>query len=613
MALDSNTIIKNPIDWDLIKLRKYPAHKMSRNIERQVFGFDTETLDGYAKLLAFWTLEGNMGKYQLVESFEDCLEFLTQRKLRQGSHFFFNLNFDVNAIIKFLPDENLQELREIRETEYAGAKIFYIPKKMLRITKGKKVYSFYDIMQFFGGSLKSSGKRYLGLDKYQGDYQEIDGAILGTSSEYWDENLDMIIDYCLNDCKITAGLGELLAKTLRNSINLNPNKYTSKASITKEYVQKSVDIPNILDIPNGALKTFFNAYSGGRFEVLTKGYVGKCSLFDINSAYPYHILNLPDITRGEWRRTRDLHEDALLGAYLVKMRTKYKKLTPIPLTLPSGVISYPVFEAGIYTTKDELLAYDDAIDYEVISGWEFWPDGEIQYPFKEYIERVYEYKSQSAKDSYEYSLYKILMNSLYGCFYEKFLELDENGDKQILSGKLFNPVYASLITAKTRIQLYNYAKSNMDDVIGFATDSVIFKGEPELQVSNKLGEWSLEQTGQTNVLRSGIYRIDNKLKNRGIKKAVALETPFGEFKDIFNYIQSRPFETEYPIIMRRPLSFIECLLRHKQFSTADINRFMELEYMININRDHKRRWDGTFEAGAEIFTRAIDSQPLVLN
>lgn len=496
MPLDYNEIIKNPIDWNLIRLRKYPAHKMSRNIERQVFGMDSETLDGYAKLLALSNANGSIQSSKNIESFDDCLEFMTHKKLRQASIFFFNLNYDVNAIIKYLPEENLQELRETRETEYSGARLFYIPKKMLRISKGKKVYAFYDIAQFFQGSLESSGRRYLGAEKYQEDYGDIDGAILGTSPEFWENNLDMITRYCLNDCKITAGLGELLAKTLRESINLNANRYTSKASITKEYVQKGVNIPDIMEVPNQALKTFFNAYSGGRFEVLTKGYVGKCSLFDINSAYPEHIRTLPDITRGTWKKTRDLHEDALLGAYLVKMRTKYRKLTPIPLTLSSGVISYPVFEAGVYTTKDELIAYDDAIDYEIITGWEFWPDGEIIYPFKDYIERVYEFKNKADKDSYEYSLFKILMNSLYGCFYEKFIELDENGEKIILSGKFFNPIYATMITAKTRIQLYEYSKSNIDDVIGFATDSVIFKGEPELPISTKLGEWDKESVGQ---------------------------------------------------------------------------------------------------------------------
>ena len=610
--LDSTTIIKNPIDWDLIRLREYPVHKMTRNIQRQILGIDTETLDGYAKLIACWTLDGDKGESRLIESFEDCMAFLTQRKFRQSSSFFFNLNFDVNAIIKYLPRQNLVELRASRETEYHGARIFYIPKKMLRITKGKKVYCYYDIAQFFEGSLAKSGKRYLGLEKYQEDYQDIDGAILGTSPEYWNTNLEKITRYCLNDCKITAGLGELLSKTLKESIELYPNRYTSKASITKEYVQKTVEIPDILKVPVGALKTFFNAYSGGRFEVLQKGYSGTCSLFDINSAYPYHIENLIDINKGRWIRTRDLHEDADLGAYLVKIRTKYQRITPMPFTLRSGVIAYPVFEAGVYTTKDELLAYEDSIDYEIIDGWEFYAD-KLVYPFREYIRRVYEFKSQVPKDSYEYSLYKILMNSLYGCFYEKFIEIDALGNKEILSGKLFNPIYATMITALTRIQLFKYAQQNPNEVIGFATDSVIFKGKPDLAVSNNLGDWSKEDSGETTVLRSGVYRIDSKLKNRGIKRASALETPYGSFKDIFNYIQSRPFETEYPIIMRRPLTFIEILLKHKKYDLKDINNFVDMEYIININRDHKRHWHDNFESGAEVFSKSIDSNPLILN
>lgn len=607
MSLDPNTIIRNPIDWNLIKIREYPVHKMRLSIDRAVYGFDTETLDGYCKLIAC-----DNGDYRLDSDIDGILKFLTQKKYRVSSNFFFNLNYDVNAILKFLDRKRLEELRADLQTYYQEYKIFYIPRKMFRITKNKRVYAYFDIAQFFSGSLESSGKKYLGLEKYQDDYGDIDGETLGTSSEYWNKNLEKIIRYCINDCKITQGLGSLLAQTLNQAIGLKPNKYTSKASITKEYIQKSVDIPCILNVPKSALRYAFNSYSGGRFEVIKKGYTGLCSLYDINSAYPYHIQNLPDITLGEWRRVRSLHEEAELGFYLVRLRTKYQKITPIPFSLGTGAISYPVFNSGLYITKDELLAYDSAIDYEIISGWEFYPD-KLEYPFREYIEKVYAHKNKADKDSYEYSLFKILMNSLYGCFYEKFVDTDAQGDTVVLTGKLFNPVYATMITALTRIQLYEYSKHNFADVVGYATDSVLFQGDPELSTSDKLGEWSKEAYGKTTILRSGVYKIDNKLKNRGIKKAHSLKTPYGKFPDVFNYIQSRPFETEYPIIMTRPLTFIEVLLKNKQFDLPDINSFTELEYVIDINKDHKRRWLDDFESGGELFKKSIESRPLVLN
>jgi len=624
----------NPINWDLIEIRKYKPQKLKRNIVRNINALDTETLNGYCNLIADNFGNFMLGNYHKGElpKIDLWLNFLTSKRFRSNHNFFYNLNYDVNAIIKYLPKENLTEIYNNLYTDFNDIRIFFIPKKVLRLTKHKHIYKFYDIYQFFNMSLEKASQIYLGLEKY---IVKIDGERLGTDKNYWIKNIDDIIIYCINDCKLTAQLGNLLNETLVNTIKLNPCSYISKASICKEFVRKACDIPNINDIPNGALKYAFYSYSGGRFEIIKKGNVGNCTLYDINSAYPFHTKNLLDVNKGKWKRVNSLHEKADYGFYFVKIMTKYNKISPIAITLQNGVICYPLCEVNTYISKQELLNYEPYIEFEIIDGWEFYAN-EYIYPFKDYITTIHNQKQITDKKSYEYSLYKIIMNSLYGSFYEKTIQKEFNDklitkelikkckydmnlvkklaqDIKIYTGKLFNPIYASLITSQTRIDLFKTAIPFQNDIIGFATDSILFKGKPEIKLSNELGGWNLEKSGKSIVLRSGIYKIGKDLKSRGIKKAKNIKTKYGYYENIFDYIKSKPKLIEYPIIMNRPLTFIEVLLHHIKHNIEDINVFVDMEYNININKDHKRLWNGEFKTGKELFTKEIDSNPLIMD
>lgn len=590
--------ITNIIDFGKVEIRDYDLDKLQRDVKKRVRGLDTETLNGYCRLIA-----DNRGNYALAESADDCLDFLMARRFRSTHNFFFNLNYDVNSIIKYLDREQLTQLYEANKTLHNGIKIFYIPKKILRLSKGHHVNKFYDVAQFFNGSLEFNAKNYLGLNKY---IDPIDRATLGTSADYWRDNLPAIIRYCVNDCMLTMKLGRLLDSTISSALDSRPPSYVSKASVCKDYVRKVVKIPPIKDIPLNALKYAFNAYSGGRFEIIKKGFVENCHLYDINSAYPYHIQNLLDISCGNWRYTKSLNESASYGFYLVEVMTHYNKITPLHFMLKNRVITYPILDATMYLTKDELLAYEKYIDFKILGGWEFYPKRE-KYPFKDYVDKFWQLKSSADKSDYQYSLYKIMINSLYGAFYEKI----QDGDKW-LTGKLFNPIYATMITAKTRIQLFEAAMIAPNQVVGFATDSVLFKGDIDFETNKDLGGWSLEASGDALILRGGVYQIADKLKNRGIKKVGRLETPYGYFHDIFDYIRQRPFETVYPIITNRPLNFAEVILHHKTHAIEDINVFHDMTYNLDINRDWKREWHSNFSCGQELFEKSIDSEALLI-
>lgn len=602
--IDNDKIYGNKIEWENIQLRKRVNLSLKESINKEIRGFDTETLNGYCKLIC-----DSDGKYLLDGNIYDIIKFLTMEKNLKTHNFFFNLNYDVNAIIKFLPRKNLEELKEFNETDFDKYRIFFIPRKIFSISKDRnRAYKFYDVAQFFKGSLDKTSKKYLQLDKYQKSYQNIDGAILGTSKSYWKKNEKMIIEYCINDCILTRKIGELLHKTVYETIKLYPKKYMSKATLTKEYLKKSVDIPNIQNIPLGAITYAFNTYTGGRFEIIEKGNIGQCSLFDIKSAYPFYFRNLLDITKGKWKKVKSLNENADYGYYLVEVYAKYNIISPLTYYASNGTLVYPIIAYTRYMTKNELIEYEKYIDYEIIDGWEFYAD-EYVYPFANFIDTIFAKKNAvTDKDSFEYDLYKILMNGGYGLFMEKI----RKADGLFHVGELFNPIYATEITTNTQIQVFKYAMLDIKNFVGFATDSALFKGNPDLPTGNNLGDWEKEKTGEGLVLKSGIYRIADKMQSRGMRKTENLKTPFGEYINLFEYIQMNPNLTSYPILLNNPLTFAKVIQCHKKYSQSDINVFTPESYEIDINKDIKRIWDDEFKGGFDLLQRSIKSKPIIL-
>lgn len=629
---ENETIFGNRIDWDLIDIREYPPNKLTQSINKPINALDTETLNGYCKLLADSSDKDNyIYDYELY----DYLYFMTKKKFEIAHNFFYNLNYDINAIIKYLPRQNITEIKDYNETQYEEFKLFYIPRKIFSIQRGKHSYNFYDVAQFFKGSLNKNAEKYLQLKKYQNSYKNIDGKILGSSRQYWEDNLEMIIDYCLNDCKLTKRIGELLNQTVIKTLDLYPKKYMSKATLTKDYLKKTVDLPNIQSLPTQPLVYAFNSYTGGRFEIIEKGNVGVCSLYDINSAYPYHFKNLIDINKGKWVKVSDMHDKAYYGYYLVKVDVHYNKISPISHYSKNGTLTYPILSCMKFMTKKEILNYEKYADIEIINGWEYYPD-EIVFPFKDFIDKVYREKKRISclfnftddckedcnmcynhinykkitgfEYGFEYDLFKILMNGGYGLFMEKIKQIDG----RYKAGELFNPIYATEITSGTQIDIFNYAMQDINNVLGFATDSVLFRGKPDLPTGNLLGEWDLEKSDVGLILKSGIYKIGKKIQSRGMKKAENLKTPYGEFKDIFDYLTSMPNLTSYPVILHNPLTFSKVIQQHKKYSIDDINIFTDEIYNIEINKDLKRSWEDEFMGGYDLLERSIKSQPLIL-
>ena len=291
---------------------------------------------------------------------------------------------------------------------------------------------------------------------------------------------------------------------------------------------------------------------------------------------------------------------------MVDLSLKYRHIEPIAYVVKDHLLIYPGGEWRSIVTKSELELLEKDKEYKIIKGYEFYPDN-IEYPFQREINKLYEIKNNTPKDSYLYSLVKIIMNALYGCFYEKTKKSDI-----IYVGKLFNPIYASIITANTRCKIYQFASQYEEDVIAFATDSILLKGKHHVKEGKKLGEWEKQAEGKCVAFQSGVYKIENEVKSRGIQNKTKISSPDGKFNDIFEYIKAYPNYTQYEIIITRPVHIRESLIHHEIHSLEDVNTWQEFRKIININRDVKRVWQDKFKCGGELFEKNINSHPIFI-
>lgn len=584
----------NNISFKQLVPRKWQVYKPSRLKNHPVNGLDTETYQGYAKIIT-----ESYGECIDIDGIDNVLAFLTTKRFRGHHNFFYNIRFDFQAIVKYLPVEDLKTLYETGKVKYKEYTISYIPRKMVSINHSKHAYKYYDLFPFFLMSLEKAADTLLGMKKNE---ENIDRARLNTDKEYWKERYDDIVKYCVSDSVLTRRLGVLLQDTYKKALGFPPQRYVSQANISKEYFSRVCEIPDIRKVSKRVKKYAFNCYHGGRFEILKKGWFDEVTLIDINSAYPYYISELTQCNKGKWYKVREVDEEALHGYYLCKVDVPGYVLPPFMINAGPALKIFPRGVFGVYLTKNEIVKYRDYCEIKVIKGYEFKSEDKTK-PFQEAIYKLYELKKATDKKDFRYDIYKKTANAFYGTLYEKIKK-----NRKWVEGKLFNPLYASEITANTRIQVYEEAMKYGDRVIGFATDSVIVQGSVAMCNNKELGKFDVDKKGPGCVLQSGIYEIAGECKTRGMLKSAKLEKDGKVYENIFDYIGQEPQKIKYEWDIERPVNLGEAVRHWKKWKIEDINVWKIFHKTMDVNKDKKRLWDEKFKNGGELYEKHIESK-----
>ncbi len=602
-----------------LKLSDMIIKKQSRFIPKDVesiksVAYDTETQNGLCTLIA-----DSYGRHMHPYSFDDCIDFLCRGETRGAIGWWYNLKYDFQAILKWLPPELWKKIYNEGKLKIGDMEVFYIPKKLLVVKKhykssitklGKtnnkksvKTWKFYDLAQYFRMKLDNAGLKYCNEKKNYHPYNL-------KHIPDWLIKDKLFIDYCIQDAKLTLKLSHWWIKLCQDN-DLKTKNFCSAASISASYFTKRVKFPTINQfLKSKKLKKYleygWNSVSGAFISCYKKGMFDNISVIDINSAYPNEMSNFPNLHKGEFIFSKmGIPAGAFLGWMKVKINidNKFSYHPPFPILRKNLPNYYPIGNLDTYITYKEYLFFKDIYDIRIIDGL-YWIPDKLEFPFKKVINHIYKTR-KATKDANVNFFLKIILNGIYGKFLEKYDVLDpdhENfGFKE--TGNLFNPFVASYILAGTRIKVFE-KMLEIDDknIIACFTDSILTKKMPDnFKDSSILGDWGLETQGSALILGCGVYTIKGKtIKNklRGFKTDSKAENNLFELcKTFYN-------QDKIKLNIIENVSPLTSIIQHK---TNDMNLLIEKLKLININFDTKRFWSYYPKTAGEYLEREIDS------
>ncbi len=279
-------------------------------------------------------------------------------------------------------------------------------------------------------------------------------------------------------------------------------------------------------IPKWAAKKAQQTYYGGWFEIFRHGTVkGTSYEYDINSAYPYAIANLPCLLHGVWTEAQGMPVHQAADGTLRMFHARVSGSNPVVGTLShrtdKGHILRPHVTSGWYW-EHEILAGMMAgiIDSIDVDEYVEYIPCDCPKPFRN-IEELYLERLKVGKNTPSGMAYKLVYNSSYG-------KMAQSVGKP----KFACSVYASLITASCRTRILEAIATHprgTDALLMVATDGVYFDSpHPGLEIDNeKLGYWSTETKENMTLFMPGVYWDDKsrkalregkevKVKSRGI-------------------------------------------------------------------------------------------------
>lgn len=504
-----------------------------------------------------------------------------------------NLKFDASIILKSLPEDILSILDQEGEVLYNGIKIRYIPKKCLILAHKKrhKTVRIYDAMQFYISSLDEASETYINTSKkYTGIYQD-----KKFPNQIDKDEMNLIVEYCKLDCQLTSQLMDLWVNKFHDSFKFYPKQYYSVGAIAVTYVKTQInDMPVFKKAPFEVQELAYQSYFGGHFEIYSRGKHEKIFHYDINSAYPDAMVNMPDFLNGTWIEIKSLAEYLKyknnVGFYKIHTIVKEERIAPFLFRDAENLIRCPSGEFITHITSMELSIALDHYDLEIkfIQGYCFIPTKHQNNQFGELVKAMYQTRLEQT-DPLQKTVYKYLINSLYGKF----------AQSRPKPRGLFSPICCSYITGYCRAKLLEAIKDNKKDIVMLATDGIFSKKSLPVDTSGKkiLGHWEADYHPLFFLVMAGIYSYNTRensvmeSKSRGF----GLTTYNNETgkKDKFDFLDATiHFENGnfiFKILTLRPLSIKHSLIQNNVNPTL-IGRMQVFPKEINLNGDKKRVW-----------------------
>lgn len=480
----------------------------------------------------------------------------------------------------------------------------YIPHKFLKISESKSRFvRIWDICQFYSSGLDKAAKKYLNEKK---EYIETKTFTV----QYVEKHLPKITSYCIHDAYLTARLSNLFLEKL-SGFGIRATSLYSSASLSFRYFQDRgtiIHIKRYWKNYKDAVRIAIDSYQGGKFEITARGYFNSGYVYDIVSAYPYELYNLVDISFARVHFSNQYEPEAIYGFIRIHIKIYDDISLPFGLLIHNTRV-YAIGEYYITVTKNELDYIRELnINHDIISAVWLFIDRK-NYPYRDTIKELFALKNKyKSGDPMYYMLAKIMMNGFYG----KAIQCIKHWKGHYMAGQGFNPFYAAIITANTRLRVCRLQNEYKAACIAVHTDSVtLTKKLPDNILSSKLGGMELQKQGEGVIVACGCYQIGNSGAFKGFEPVKIGENPDGSYiyENWFDILNNNRNKSKIPYSAIRVEGFIEAVSKG-HFNT--INLFQKMPKEINLNADIKRIWEKDNMRGRDYLKKLWYSSPCIV-
>lgn len=452
----------------------------------------------------------------------DCFSFLMTMAKEYPDYIcvIYGGSYDANMMLGDLSQTALEKLRETNSCNWRQYRIEYVPWKYFQVTDRRRKITcrLWDVIGFFQSSFEKS------LDGWLDVSSSIISKGKAKRSKFTIEDLPEIIDYCKEELKYFEKLCQRLWECL-DGANIRIKRWDGTGSIAQTLLSNH-NIINFKGTEEQQNEHYFFArcaYAGGRFENCQPGDFKQTVYgYDINSAYPYAISQLPSFRGLTTCRKRE-HNDCRIGEYDL-LRIKYEADISLPIHpyFHRGrdlSISYPNRHHGYHWAPEylEAIKFGDPGDIVEHYKWRDYGDRPFKWVNDLYEQRLF-MKEDTPDNPYDAreKVLKLGINSLYGKMAQ------QRGWKEGRPLPRFHQLYwAGWVTAKCRSMVYAAMMQAPDKIIACETDGIISMVPLDLPTGKALGEWELTKYDWITYVQSGLYFAGKdgkevKLRSRGI-------------------------------------------------------------------------------------------------
>lgn len=588
---------------------------------KKVFGFDIETYNDNKNFLMCSIYGENYLKVFYSPS-EFIEEIKTNPIFKNAYLFATNLSFDFFGI--FFNSSDVQNMSTLfRGSDLLKAKTYLkfnqqTQKREFTLlaktkTKANPSLTFIDTMNYAKLSVENMGK-------IVGEPKGKTPSFIGQKWSTEEEKHEMIA-YNIQDSKTTftfanflveafEELGATFKDTLAStSMSLFKNKY-----LEKDYFRLKEE--DLLEI--------FEGYYGGRTEAFKRGYIKDYHYYDFNSLYPsvMALNHFPDPnTHRITRKNTVKYIKEFEGVSHVKVYVPESQKYPLlPNRLENGRVIFPTgtFEGWFSHAELREALNDEVVIMRVYKTHYFKKNCR---PFKGYVTDLYKKRQQykAVNSPMEY-VTKIMMNSLYGKFGQRFTDKDNwvpkdsvtfeqlekcssyevRGDyirmvnKKTKPSAFCIPIWAIYTTAYGRIKLWKAIREA--EPVYCDTDSLITK--KKLPESDLLGDLKLEMdVAEGIIVRPKFYALREPNTDEFDKGYVKIKG-----------LGRRLTYLEFWGFMERPTITYDKFTKFKEALRRGLvpNEIIKITKELSLE-DEKRTWENEFN-----YKVLEDSMPLVL-